>query len=154
MAKITLFPQGRAYTSVAPYGNTTTQRFTLTTNAAGKPLNSNATAALANGDVVDLGPLQEGLRLDDAQIIVTNVLAGNAKLGFLYEDGVDDPGVPQSDTYFFASANLAAAARLRATGAKLVTLPKPARLVLTMGAAAAVAGNVEVLVSGEHIGPQ
>jgi len=64
---------------------------------------------------------------------------------------VDSAEVPQDAAYFGTGLNLAAAARLRASAAKaLVTLPKPARLILTTAVEDnAKASKIEVLVSGE-----
>ena len=114
---------------LSPYGNATVLGYALKTNAAGAVINSDSTAALA---------------------LVTG------KLGFVYSDGVDSTEVPQDDAYFLtAGAVLNAAGRLRANGTKLVTLPKPARLVLTIaGAANAKASDLRVEVIGELKGPR
>ncbi|MOA70660.1 hypothetical protein D3C78_1996980 [compost metagenome] len=61
--------------------------------------------------------------------------------------------MPQDAAYFGAGIDLAAAGRKRATGSKLVTLPKPARLILTTAVAAnAKVSDIKVLVSGEQLG--
>lgn len=140
-----------------PYGNVTNLVFPLTTNAAGAAVNSDSAAAIASGDVIDLGPLPEGLRLDDASVFVTTGMTATitGSLGFKYADGVDSAEVPQDAAYFGAGIDLAAAGRKRATGAKLVTLPKPARLILTTAVAAnAKVSDIKVLVSGEQVGPR
>lgn len=143
---------------LSPYGNATILGFTLKTNATGAVINSDSTAALAIGDVVDLGELPEGLRLADAQLFVSTAMtaAVTGKLGFVYSDGVDSTEVPQDDAYFIAAGGaLNATGRLRANGTKLVTLPKPARLVLTIaGAANAKASDLRVEVLGELKGPR
>lgn len=155
MAKITLKQFGnRQFGGAAgAYGNTTTLYFKLETGANGAAINSNSAAPIATGDVVDLGPLPEGMRLDDASIFVSTGLTATitGSLGFVYEDGVDDPAVPQDAAYFGTGLNLATAARLRANAAKaLKVLAKPARLVLTTAVADnAKASKVEVLVIGE-----
>jgi hypothetical protein len=158
MAKVTLnTARKRPFTGVAPYGNLSVQAFSLKTNASGGALDADSSAALAIGDVVDLGPLQEGLRLDDAQIIITTGLTASVtgSLGFAYEDGVDSAEVPQDAAYFGSGLALATAARVRATGSKLVVLPKPARLTLTTaGAANAKVSDIKVLVFGEQVGPR
>lgn len=140
-----------------PYGNVTNLVFPLTTNADGAAVNSDSAAAIASGDVIDLGPLPEGMRLDDASVFVTTGMTATitGSLGFKYADGVDSAEVPQDAAYFGAGIDLAAAGRKRATGSKLVTLPKPARLILTTAVAAnAKVSDIKVLVSGEQVGPR
>lgn len=140
-----------------PYGNLSVLSFALATMASGAAADSDSTAAIAAGDVIDLGPLPEGLRLDDAQIIVTTGMTATitGSLGFKYEDGTDSTEAPQDSAYFGSGIDLAAAGRKRATGSKLVTLPKPARLILTTAVAAnAKASDIKVLVTGELTGPR
>jgi len=140
-----------------PYGNMTVLAFALATAADGSAVNANSDAAIASGDVVDLGPLPEGMRLDDAQLLIRTGMTATitGSLGFVYEDGEDSADVPQDSAYFGAGLNLAAAGRLRATGTKLLTLPKPARLVLTTAVEDnAKASDISVLVSGELLGPR
>ena len=138
-----------------PYGNVTTLAFALATGANGSAINSDQATGLAIGDVVDLGPLPEGMRLDDASLFVTVGMTATitGSLGFKYEDGVDVAAVPQDAAYFGTGINLAAAGRVRATGSKLVTLPKPARLILTTAVAAnAKISTIGVVVTGELLG--
>ena len=138
-----------------PYGNLSVLTFALTTLASGAAADSDSTAAIAAGDVIDLGPLPEGLRLDDAQIIVTTGMTATitGSLGFKYEDGTDSTEAPQDAAYFGSGIDLAAAGRKRATGTKLLTLAKPARLILTTAVAAnAKASDLKVLVYGEQVG--
>ena len=144
----------RRFGETVPYGNVTTLVYRLTTNAAGAVTPSDADE-LKDGDVIELGVLPGGLRLDDAQIIVTTGLTAaiTGSLGFAYADGEDVAEAPQDDAYFGASLNLVAAGRLRATGSKLVKLPKPAVLTLKVeGADNAKASEIAVLVSGEIVG--
>ncbi len=144
------------YTVTSPYGNTTTVGYRLKANTGGVLANSDSTTAPQVGDVIDLGELLEGWFLTDAQVFITNGLSATVtgKLGFVYEDGVDDIDVPQDDAYFIAAgADLATNGRLRANGSKLVVLPKPARLILTLaGAANAKAADIKVVVTGELTG--
>lgn len=162
MATIKKFGMGsNQFGGFAPYGNVTTLRAKLQTNAAGAVIGGNASlsTALAIGDVIVLGKLTEGMVLEDAQAIVSDAMAASVtgKLGFLYADGVDDATVPQDDAYFItAGANLAATGRLRANSAKkLVKLPKEAFLVLTLaGAANNQVSEIDFVVHGERIGPQ
>lgn len=138
-----------------PYGNLSVLSFALATLASGAAADSDSTAAIAAGDVIDLGPLPEGLRLDDAQIIVTTGMTATitGSLGFKYEDGTDSTEAPQDAAYFGSGIDLAAAGRKRATGTKLLTLAKPARLILTTAVAAnAKASDLKVLVYGEQVG--
>lgn len=95
--------------------------------------------------------------MDDASVFVTTGMTATitGSLGFKYADGVDSTEVPQDAAYFGAGIDLAAAGRKRATGSKLVTLPKPARLILTTAVAAnAKVSDIKVLVSGEQVGPR
>ena len=138
-----------------PYGNLSVLSFALATLASGAAADSDSTAAIAAGDVIDLGPLPEGLRLDDAQIIVTTGMTATitGSLGFKYEDGADSTEAPQDAAYFGSGIDLAAAGRKRAAGTKLLTLAKPARLILTTAVAAnAKASDIKVLVYGEQVG--
>ena len=138
-----------------PYGNLSVLSFALATLASGAAADSDSTAAIAAGDVIDLGPLPEGLRLDDAQIIVTTGMTATitGSLGFKYEDGTDSTEAPQDAAYFGSGIDLAAAGRKRAAGTKLLSLPKPARLILTTAVAAnAKASDIKVLVYGEQVG--
>lgn len=138
-----------------PYGNLSVLSFALATLASGAAADSDSTTAIAAGDVIDLGPLPEGLRLDDAQIIVATGMTATitGSLGFKYEDGTDSTEAPQDAAYFGSGIDLAAAGRKRATGTKLLTLAKPARLILTTAVAAnAKASDIKVLVYGEQVG--
>ena len=158
MATVTLKQvQSRQFGGFTPFGNVTSLMFALATAANGSAVGADRTAALAAGDVVDLGPLPEGMRLEDASVFVTTGMTATitGSLGFKYEDGEDSTAVPQDAAYFGAGIDLAAAGRKRATGSKRVTLPKPARLILTTaGAANAKASDVKVLVTGELTGPR
>jgi hypothetical protein len=140
-----------------PYGNLTTLRATLETNASGAVLNSDSTAALGIGDVVVLEKLPEGFLLEDAQAIVSTGMTATAtgSLGFLYADGVDSTAAPQDAAYFGSGLNAATAARLRATGTKApVRLAKEAYLVWTQAVVAnAKASRIDFIVHGERLGP-
>lgn len=157
MAKVTVSQfRSRQYGAAVPYGNLSVLAFALATAANGGVIGADSAAPLAVGDVVDLGPLPDGMRLDDAQVIVSTAMtaAVTGSLGFVYEDGVDSPAVPQDAAYFGAGMVLNAAGRVRASGSKApVVLPKPARLVLTLaGAGNAKASALTALVQGELLG--
>lgn len=140
----------RLFGATAPYGNVTALAFALATTAAGAAINSDQKTALAIGDVVDLGPLPEGMRLDDASLFVTTGMTATitGSLGFIYEDGTVGDAA-----YFGAGLDLATAGRVRATGTKLLKLEKPARLILTTAVAAnAKASSIQVVVTGEQLG--
>ena len=142
----------------SPYGNASSMAYKVKTNAVGAVMDTDdLITPLAIADVIDIGPLIEGMRLDDALVVVeTGMTAGvTGSIGFRYEDGVDSDEFPQDAAYFMAGANLATPARLRANGTKLVTLPKPARLILTIaGAANAKASEITIIVTGEQVGPR
>ena len=139
-----------------PYGNVTTLRATLATNATGAALNSTSTAAIGLGDKVVLQTLPAGMLLEDAQVIVSTALTAlvTGTLGFEYADGVDDTDVPQDAAYFGTGLVLNAAGRLRCVTTKApVTLAKEANLILvTAGAANAKVGRVDFIVHGERMG--
>lgn len=158
MATIKKKPSGYGqFGGFSPYGNVTALAFFLATNASGAVIDSDTAAAVASGDVVDLGELPEGMRLDDASILVTTGMTASVtgSLGFKYADGVDDATVPQDAAYFVSAGNINTVGRIRANTGKLVTLPKVARLILTTGGAAnAKASDIKVIVSGELTGPR
>lgn len=141
----------------APFGNLTALAFTLATNATGAVVDSNSTAAVALGDVIELGLLPGGMRLDDAQVIITTAMTASVtgSLGFKYADGVDSLEAPQDAAYFISAGVLSSASRLRANGTKLITLPKDAILTLTIaGAANDQVADLKFVVSGELTGPR
>lgn len=140
-----------------PYGNVTALAYSLATNATGAVLDSDSDTAVKSGDVIELGVLPVGFRLDDAQVLIGTAMtaAVTGSLGFKYVDGADSTEVPQDAAYFISAGALATAARLRATGTKLVTLPKTAILTLTIGGADnAKASDIKIVVSGELTGPR
>ena len=140
-----------------PYGNLTTLRATLLTNAIGAVIGADSAAAIAVGDVVVLEKLPEGFLLEDAQVIVSTGMTATAtgSLGFIYADGKDSTEVPQDPAYFGAGLDGAAVARIRTASAKKpVRLAKEAFLVWThAGAANAKAARIDVIVHGERMGP-
>lgn len=140
-----------------PYGNVTTIRATLQTNATGAAINSDSAAAIGVDDVVVLEKLPEGFLLEDAQVIVSTPMTATAtgSLGFIYADGVDSTDVPQDAAYFGTGLNSAAADRIRTASTKApVRLAKEAYLVWTQaGAANAKASRIDVIVHGERMGP-
>lgn len=140
-----------------PYGNTTTLRYNLTTNASGVLVESDQTTALVQTNVVRLGVLPAGLEIHDALMIVSDAFtaATTAKVGFQYVDGVDVTATPEDDDYFTASLVTNAVGRYMAdnTAVAPVTLPKDAYLILTIaGADHAAAGVCDILVRGVGTG--
>ena len=157
MANVKVNPAGGQFGGFTPYGNLSTLRFKLETNAAGIPVESNAAAALAINDVVRFEfPLPAGLLVEDVQLIVSDAFDASvtADVGFLYADGTDVPATPQDADAYFAAQALSALGRFRTTSsAKLFALPKDAYLAVTIkGAAIATAGRLEIIVHGERIG--
>lgn len=145
----------RSYSNAS--GNAWRQRYNLTTTAAGVMTDGDATAAIANGDIVRLGILPAGLELQDALAIVSDAFtaATTGKVGFAYVDGVDSTAVPQDDDYFFTtSLSLASVARVTANNPVApVVLPKDAYIILTNGGAAQnVVGVLDVIVKGVLVG--
>lgn len=155
MATVTLNSALKRQFGNGPYGNLSVLAFALATLASGAAASSNSAVAIAAGDVIDLGPLPEGMRLDDAAVLVRTGMNATitGSLGFKYEDGVDSAASPQDAAYFGTGIALATVGRTRATGTKLITLPKPARLILTTAVAAnAKISDISVLVYGEQLG--
>lgn len=143
--------------TTAPYGTATTLHYQVATDATGAVVSADSTAAVASGDVVRLGILPAGMRLDDAKTLVstgwTATITG--KLGFAYVDGVDSTTVPQDDDYFGTGITIATAGRYAASNAAVrpVVLPKDAYLILTTAVAAnAKASQTDVLVNVTHVG--
>jgi len=135
-----------------PYGNVSALAFNLTTNAVGAFVDSDVATGIALGDVVRLGVLPAGFKLQDSNVIVSDAFTAlmTGSLGFAYVDGVDSAAVPQSANYFGAGLVLNAVGRLRnATTNAPVTLPKDAYLILTTaGAASAAVGVADILIEG------
>lgn len=133
-----------------PWGNLVALRYVLETKANGSAVGFDSSAAIAAGDVVNIGILPAGMRLVDSEVIVKTGMTATitAKLGFKYVDGVDSTDVPQDDDYFGAALNVATAARLRNTTTNpSVALPKDAHLTLTTAEAAnAKASEIEVVI--------
>lgn len=142
----------------APYGNVWRQRYNLTTNASGVIVDSDQATAIQISDVVRLGIIPAGVEIQNAEAIISDAFAASTtcKIGFLYVDGVDSTAVPQNDAFFFAAGTaLSSLARLvnSATVAPVV-LPKDAYLVLTnAGAAHSAVGILDVIVTGQVVGP-
>lgn len=150
--------RAKTFGATVPDGNASVLPFQLIANAAGGAVGADSAAPLAIGDVVVLGPLPEGMRLDNFHAVVSTAFtaAVTGSLGFKYEDGVDSATVPQDAAYFGSGIVLSSAARLSNASAKaIVTLPKPAVLILTTaGAANAKAAKLDIIVSGELLGPR
>lgn len=136
------------FTFCAPYGNTSTLLYSIKTTG-GILDNSDSDTAVAAGDVLILGILPAGFRLDSMTAVVSSVLVGAAAVGFRYIDGVDSVKVPEQDDYFDAALSLAGAARVDGSGAgALVTLPKDAYLIATCAGAQTADGLAEILIQG------
>lgn len=157
MANVKVHAQGGQFGGAARYGNLTTLRYDLITNAAGVVAASNAAAALVIDDVVRFEyPLPAGLVVEDLQIVISDHFGAGvtADVGFTYADGEDDASYPQDAAAFGTGLLLSAAARLRtASTKKLAALPKDAYLTVTIkGAAVAEAGVAQFVVHGERLG--
>ncbi|HEY6612761.1 MAG TPA: hypothetical protein VIZ86_16730 [Pseudomonas sp.] len=157
MATVKTQPLGGQFGGFTPYGNLSTLRYLLETNATGVPKMSNAEAALAINDVVKFGyPLPSGMLVEDLQVIVSDHFGAGVTcdVGFAYADGEDVAAYPQDAAAFGAGLVLSAAGRLRTTSSKaLFALPKDAHIVLTVkGADVAEAGKLQIVVHGERLG--
>ena len=155
MDKIYIRNKGGSNFGGVPYGNLAVEHYNITAKSNGSIEGSNTVTAPQANDVLILGTLEQGFRLDDAQIIVkTPMTTGiTADIGFAYTDGVDNTKIPQDAAYFASGANLDTVGRLRASTAKLVCLPKDAFLTVTIkGAANAKSADIDILISGEKFG--
>lgn len=155
MAKIHVRNNGGNRFGGVPYGNMAVEHYRIVAKEDGTILGADAYGPPKADDVLVLGVLEQGFRLDDAQIIVKTGMASGitADVGFVYADGADDANVPQDAAYFASAADFASAARIRCQSAKLVTLPKQALLTVTLkGAASAKAADIDILIYGEKFG--
>lgn len=153
MANITVdkMSQNRRFGN-APFGNMAAQTYHLATNSTGVALNTDVATAVQATDVVRLGVLQAGFKIQDCQIIRSAVFSAGSTgtFGFLYVDGVDDATSPQDAAYFASALALDATGVSRKTGVKAPQLiTKDAYIVMTNNTAAqAVAGVVDIIVIG------
>lgn len=143
--------------TTAPYGTSTTLHYSVATSSTGAVVGGDSTSAVASGDIVRMGILPAGMRLDDAKTLVSTGWTATAtgKVGFAYVDGVDSSEVPQDDDYFGSALAIATAGRYAAnnTAVRPVVLPKDAYLILTTGAAANVkVSQTDILVNVTHVG--
>lgn len=155
MATIKVNPANAYQYGNTAHGNVSSFKFGFETNTSGIPIDTNATAAVAIDDKIILGSLPAGMVLENATLFIEDATNANvtATLGFEYKDGENDSAVPQSATHFLGATSLATTGRVNATGNKLVTLPKPAFLVLTVaGAAINQKTIVKAVVMGELTG--
>lgn len=155
MAKIHVRNNGGNRFGGVPYGNMAVEHYRIVAKEDGTILGADAYGPPKANDVLVLGVLEQGFRLDDAQIIVkTGMSSGiTADVGFVYADGADDANVPQDAAYFASAADFASAARIRCQSAKLVTLPKQALLTVTLkGADSEAAADIDILIYGEKFG--
>lgn len=155
MAKIHVKNNGGNRFGGVPYGNMAVEHYRIVAKEDGTILGADAYGPPKADDVLVLGVLEQGFRLDDAQIIVkTGMSSGiTADVGFVYADGADDANVPQDAAYFASDADFASAARIRCQSAKLVTLPKQALLTVTLKEAdSEAAADIDILIYGEKFG--
>lgn len=155
MAKIHVRNNGGNRFGGVPYGNLAVEHYRIVAKEDGTILGADAYGPPKADDVLVLGVLEQGFRLDDAQIIVKTGMASGitADVGFVYADGADDANVPQDAAYFASDADFASAARIRCQSAKLVTLPKQALLTVTLkGADSEAAADIDILIYGEKFG--
>lgn len=155
MVKIHVRNNGGNRFGGVPYGNMAVEHYRIVAKEDGTILGADAYGPPKANDVLVLGVLEQGFRLDDAQIIVkTGMSSGiTADVGFVYADGADDANVPQDAAYFASAADFASAARIRCQSAKLVTLPKQALLTVTLkGADSEAAADIDILIYGEKFG--
>lgn len=155
MAKIHVRNNGGNRFGGVPYGNMAVEHYRIVAKEDGTILGADAYGPPKADDVLVLGVLEQGFRLDDAQIIVKTGMASGvtADVGFVYADGADDANVPQDAAYFASAADFASAACIRCQSAKLVTLPKQALLTVTLkGADSKAAADIDILIYGEKFG--
>ena len=141
------------------FGNRWSQVYSFETNASGYFVNSDTPAAAVGiGDIVRLGLLPAGVRLEDGTVLISDAFAASTtyKLGFAYTDGVNSTAVPQDDDYFIVAGTASSSAARTAannTAVRPLTLPKDAYLILTnAGAAHSAVGIMDVVVKGTLVG--
>jgi len=140
-----------------PFGNATHLPFTLATSAAGVPLNTDQITALQIADVVRLGTIPAGFKLEDIQITISDAFTASTTIdiGFAYVDGVDLAGVNAQDAAYFCTGlatDATGVSRKTAVKAPLL-LQKDVYLTATIaGAAHAAAGVLDAIVIGTNIG--
>lgn len=141
-----------------PYGNSTTYRASLLTNAIGALLDSGSTAAVANGDKLIVQVLPEGYIPQDLQLIVSTAFTAGvtASIGIEYVDGLNDADVPNDPAYFGSGLALGTAGRIRTSSTKpLLPLAHEAWLTVTIAGANNVkAARADIVVIGERLGPE
>lgn len=141
----------------APYGDMVALPYRMETNASGVLVGGDATAAIADGDVVRLGKIPAGTNVRDHIAVISDAFTASStyKMGFQYVDGVDVTAVPQDDDYFTAASTAlsSVAVQRKTTTTAPLTLPKDAYLIVTnAGAAQAAAGIMDVTIFGRVIG--
>jgi len=148
MADITKMNPGHEaeFTHSSPFGNGSAIRMNLSTSA-GVLDGGDSQDAIAIGDVVVLGTLQKGFRIDTVTTIIVAAGLGAIDVGFRYADGVDDTDVPEDDDYFEAALDSTATGR-NVSDANIVKLPKEALLIVTFAAAQTGALELDVLLNG------
>ena len=123
----------------APAGNAYRGDFNMNL-LSGILVESDLATAIGIDDIVKLGILPAGLRIQDALICIYDVFTASSTftIGFAYVDGVDSTAVPEDADYFTAALAADSASRTAAdnTAVAPVTLPKDAYLILTNGIAA------------------
>ena len=102
MAKIHVKNNGGNRFGGVPYGNMAVEHYRIVAKENGAILGADAYEPPKANDVLVLGVLEQGFRLDDAQIIVKTAMSSGitADVGFVYADGADDAKVPQDAAYF------------------------------------------------------
>jgi len=139
-----------------PYGNVAALDYHFETNSSGIMVDSDQATAILKTNIVILGIINGGMKLEDAVAIVSDAFTSSATMdiGFQYVDGVDDADVPQDADYFFDGAAMDALARLRmSTTNPPVILPKDAYLTVTpLVADLDAVGVLDVLVYGAMVG--
>lgn len=157
MATITKGPNPANNIGATPWGNSSSLRYNVATNAAGAVVGSDKSAAVAIGDKVRIGLIPAGLALEDFLMTISDAFTASstAKFGFEYVDGVDSTAVPQDDDYFAAAGTSLAATGVvrKATPTRPVVLPKDAWLIMTTaGAAFAEVANLDIVLSVSSVG--
>lgn len=96
MAKIHVKNNGGNRFGGVPYGNMAVEHYRIVAKEDGTILGADAYGPPKADDVLVLGVLEQGFRLDDAQIIVKTAMSSGitADVGFVYADGADDANVP------------------------------------------------------------
>jgi hypothetical protein len=140
-----------------PFGNRISLDYLFATIAAGIMSDSDQASAVVDTDIVFLGILPRGMKLENCLIVISDAFTASTTfdLGFQYVDGTDlDAPNAQDPDYFVSQGASSSIARLKmVTANKPIILQKDAWLTLLAdGADHASAGVMDITIMGTNRG--